>query len=69
LNAPTTVTASGTTMRGKPTLRTSASRSTSDVAAAPVTSPKKKYRIIPASSTIGKCSTPSPAPTTSLKTK
>ena len=56
-------------MRGNPTLRTSASRSTSEVVAAPVTSLKKKYRIMPLSSTIGKCSTSSPAPTTSLKTR
>jgi hypothetical protein len=47
--AATRATASGTTARGKPTLRSSDSRSTIDVTPAPVTSEKKKYRIIASS--------------------
>jgi hypothetical protein len=50
-------------------LRTSVSRSTIEVTAAPVISLNVKYRTMPASRATGKFGTPSPTATTWLKTR
>ena len=62
-------TASGMTIRGKWILRTRFSRSTIELIAAPVASPKKVNSTMPSSSTTAKCSAFWPMRTNSVNTK